>query len=190
MAVDPRPSLSPQDYLALERQASWKSEYVDGEMVAMAGVSRNHALIVTNLSRELSTQLLRRPCEVYSSDMRVRVPASRLYTYPDVIVVCAEPRFDDEHADTLLNPTVLIEVLSPSTEAYDRGRKFENYRTLESLREYLLVAQDGPWIDHYARQDDGRWLLTPAEGLDTVVLLPAIQCELTLAGVYVKVSFS
>jgi Uma2 family endonuclease len=189
MAVDPRPSLSPHDYLALERQAKWKSEYMDGEMVAMAGASRNHALIVTNLTRELSTQLLQRPCEVYSSDLRVRVPATGLYTYPDVVVVCAEPRFEDEHADTLLNPTVILEVLSPTTEAYDRGKKLESYRTLGSLQEYVLAAQDGPRIDHYARQGDGQWLLTAAEGLDAVVLLPSIGCELTLAGIYAKVSF-
>jgi Uma2 family endonuclease len=189
MAVDLRPRLSPQDYLALERQAEWKSEYVDGERVAMSGASRRHNLIVLNLARELSLQLKGRPCEAYVTDMRVKAAAGALYTYPDAVVVCGEPRFEDADVDTLLNPTLLIEVLSPNTEAYDRGAKFEHYRTLDSLREYVLIAQDKPRVDHFARQGDGQWLLTPHSGLEGRLPLPAIQCELALAEIYDKVAF-
>lgn len=190
MAVDPKPRLSPQDYLALERQVEWKSEYVEGEMVAMSGASRRHNLIVLNLARELSLQLKGRPCEAYVTDMRVKTADGALYTYPDAVVVCGEPRFEDEQVDTLVNPTLIIEVLSPTTEAYDRGTKFEHYRTLDSLREYVLVAQDKPRVEHFAHQGDGQWLLTPVSGLDGRFLLPSIQCELTLTEVYDKVSFA
>lgn len=184
MAVDPKRSLSPQDYLALERQLEWKSEYIDGEMVAMTGVSREHSLIVTNLSRELSLQLLGRPCEVHANDLRVRVTATGLYTYPDLVVACGDPVFEE---DTLLTPTLIIEVLSPSTEAYDRGKKFESYSALDSLQEYLLVAQDRPRVEQLVRQDDGRWTFSASNDLAAVLVLPSIQCELALAKVYSKV---
>ena len=189
MAVHSKLYLTPQQYLALERASEERSEYLDGEMVAMTGVSRNHALIAVNLGRELSSQLLDRPCEVYASDLRVQVSPTGLYTYPDVVVVCGEPRFEDEQLDTLLNPTVLIEVLSPTTESYDRGKKFEHYRTLDSLAEYLLVSQDHPRIERYLRQNDGLWLFGDAAGLDAVLTLPSIGCDLRLAGVYAKVRF-
>ncbi len=141
MDAQTRPHLTPEEYLAIERRSETRNEYLDGEMVAMTGGSRNHNLIVMNIGRELSLQLKKRPCEVYASDQRVRIPATGLYTYPDVVVVCAEPRFEDEELETLLNPTLLIEVLSPTTEAYDRGKKFEHYQTIPSLSEYLLVSR-------------------------------------------------
>lgn len=189
MAVGSRPRLSPQDYLALERQSEWKSEYLEGEMVAMSGASRRHNLIVLNLARELSLALKGRACEAYVTDMRVRVADGVLYTYPDAVVVCGEPRFEDDQLDTLLNPTLIIEVLSPTTEAYDRGATFEHYQTLNSLREYVLVAQDKPRVEHFERQGDGQWLLTPVSGLDGRLLLPAIESDLALAEVYDKVAF-
>jgi len=189
MAIHSKPYLSPQQYLAIERAAEERSEYLDGEMVAMTGASRNHSLITGNLVRELGLQLRDRPCEVHSSDLRVQISQTGLHTYPDVVVVCGEPRFEDEQLDTLLNPTVIVEVLSRTTESYDRGRKFEHYRTLGSLAEYLLVSQDQPRIERFLRQGDGLWLFGDAAGLEAVLTLPSIQCELKLAEVYAKVRF-
>jgi Uma2 family endonuclease len=190
MTVHSKAYLTPEEYLALERAAETKSEYLDGEMIAMTGASRPHNLIVTNVLAELRQQLKRRPCEVYPGEMRVWIPATGLYTYPDVGVVCGEPALVDDHFDMLTNPTVLIEVLSPSTEAYDRGRKFEHYRTLASLREYLLVSQDQPRIEQYVRQEDGsRWLFSAETGLGATLALPSIECHLALVEIYDKVSF-
>lgn len=189
MAVDLRPTLSSQDYLAIERQSAWKSEYLDGEMVAMTGGSFEHGLILGNVARLLGQNLLDRPCVVVPSDLRVTIPATGLYTYPDIVVVCGDRRFDDDQRDTLLNPTLLVEVLSPSTEAYDWGKKFEHYRTIESLREYVLVAQQEPRADHYLRQEDGSWLFRSVAGLDAVLSLPSLDCDLPLAEVYSKLDF-
>ena len=189
MAVHSKSYLSPQQYIALERAAEERSEYLDGEMVAMTGGSRNHGLIAGNLVGELHSQLRDRPCEVYPADLRVQVSETGLYTYPDVVVVCGEARFEDEQLDTLLNPTVIFEVLSPTTERYDRGTKFEHYRTLASLAEYILVSQARPRIERFLRQADGRWLFDDAAGLEAVLALPSIGCELKLAEVYAKVRF-
>ncbi|HMF57805.1 MAG TPA: Uma2 family endonuclease [Pyrinomonadaceae bacterium] len=187
MASQPKTFLTPEEYLTLERKAEYKSEYIAGEVYAMVGASRRHNLIAGNIFGELREQLKKRMCEVYTSDMRVRVPATNLYTYPDVIVVCGEPKFEDEHVDTLLNPTVLVEVLSRSTASYDRTKKFGYYRTIESLAEYLLVAQDEYKVEQYARQQDGRWLLSDISSLEGVVNLDSIQCALSLADVYDKI---
>jgi Uma2 family endonuclease len=182
--------LSPEDYLALERSAEFKSEYFDGEIFAMAGASESHNLIVINTIRELSIQLKKRPCKVYANDMRVRVGPTGLFTYPDVMVVCGQAQFDDSHLDTLLNPTLIVEVLSDSTEAYDRGRKFEHYRKLESLAEYVLITQHRPHVESYRRQPDQRWVFAESDGLDSSLPLDAIDCELALAEIYDKVEFS
>ena len=178
------------DYLALERQAETKSEYLNGRIYAMAGASRNHNRITFNLARRIGNQLGGRRCEGYANDMRVKVNPTGLYTYPDVVVVCGEPRFEDQHVDTLLNPTVIIEVLSDSTESYDRGEKFAHYRALPSLSDYLLVAQDQPRIEHYQRQPDGRWLYSATDGLDAQVEITTIGCVLPLAEVYERVAFA
>lgn len=177
---------SPKEYLALERAADYKSEYVGGCIYAMAGASREHILITFNIGRSLGNQLADRPCEIYPSEMRVKPAAARSYRYPDIAVVCGPAEFEDQQSDTLLNPTVLIEVLSPSTEASDRGEKFAEYRRISSLREYVLVAQDAPRIEHYARQGAG-WFLTVAEGLDAAMALEAIGCVLELREVYRRV---
>jgi len=187
MSSQPTTYLTPDQYLAVERKAEYKSEYIDGEMVAMTGASRKHNLIAFNLTREISQQLRSRPCEGYASDMRVRVPSTRLYTYPDVVVVCGEPRFEDDYVDTLLNPTLIIEVLSESTELYDRGKKFGFYRSIESLAEYLLVAQDEHRVEQYVKQSDGRWLLSDYRSLEDVIELPSIQCKLAMREIYDKV---
>src|SRR5271165_4915242 len=155
----PKKRYTPQEYLALERQAAYKSEYLDGNIIAMAGASREHNLITGNLGRSIGNQLEHRPCETYASDMRVLVSKTGLYTYPDVSVVCGDALFLDDEKDTLLNPTVIVEVLSPTTEMYDRGKKSGHYRRLASLREYVLVAQDEVHVERYLRQGDD-WLLT------------------------------
>ena len=183
-----QPRYTPEEYLALERKATQKSEYVNGQVFAMSGASRAHNLIAGNVYREISSQLKGRPCEAYVSDMRVKVSTTGLYSYPDVVAVCGEIRFDDEQKDTLLNPTVLVEVLSSSTEAYDRGEKFALYRRLESLQEYVLIAQDKVRVEHFVRQGD-QWVLTEASNLDDTVHLASIGCRLALREVYDKVEF-
>src|SRR6266571_7904734 len=189
MSQQINPYISPQEYLKLERQAAYKSEYVHGQIFAMGGASRKHNLVGGNIFGELRQQLKVRSCEAYMSDMRVKVTATGLYTYPDVAVVCGEPKFEDEQLDTLLNPTVLVEVLSKSTERYDRIAKSSYYRTLDSLAEHLLVAQDEVRLEQYVRQPNGQWLLFESTSLDGVVELPSINCSLALRDLYDKVSF-
>ena len=189
MSVQKKELLTPEAYLALEREAPGKSEYFAGEMFTMSGASRRHNLISLNLGAELRAQLRHRPCEVYTSDMRVKVSPTGLYTYPDVVVVCGEPEFEDTMGDTLLNPTILVEVLSQSTEDYDRGRKLEHYRTIPSLQEYLLVSQEKAHIVHYVRHSDVSWLLSDTSGLDAFIALRAIGCEIALSEIYAKVDF-
>ncbi|MDX6501021.1 MAG: hypothetical protein QOG23_4281 [Blastocatellia bacterium] len=183
------PYVSPEEYLRLERQSEYKSEYVNGEIFAMTGASRKHNLVAGNIFRELSQQLRSRQCEAYVGDMRVKVTATGLYTYPDVVIVCGEPKFEDTFVDTLLNPTLLVEVLSQSTERYDRIAKSSYYRTLDSLSEHLLVAQDEVRLEQYVKQTDGRWVLFEYSALENVVELSSISCSLALRDVYDKVSF-
>ena len=182
--------LTPEEYLAIERKAEYKSEYVNGEMIAMTGASRIHNLITANIIGELRQQLKEAQCEVYSNDMRVRIPATGLYTYPDAIVVCGEPKLEDAFFDTLLNPTFVIEVLSSSTESHDRGQKFSDYRTVESLAEYLLVAQKEYRVEQYAKQSDERWLLTDIRSIEGTVELISVPCSLALREIYHKVNLS
>lgn len=177
-----------ESYLAFDRASDEKHEFIDGNVCAMTGASENHNLINVNITIALGIQFRGRPCKLYANDMRVRLP-SRNYVYPDIAVVCGEAQLEDEHLDTLLNPTVIIEVLSPSTESYDRGKKFEHYRALESLQEYLLVSQEQAHIERYIRQEDG-WLLTEAKGMEASIELSSIGCALTLADVYDKVTFN
>ncbi len=187
MSTQPKTFVTAQDYLEIERKAERKSEYFAGGMFAMARGKEAHNLLVINMAGELRDQLRRRPCRVYANDMRVRVSPGGLYTYPDVISVCGTPQFLDEERDTLLNPRLVVEVLSPSTEGYDRGRKFELYRSLESLREYVLVASDRVRVDVHSRQSDGRWLLTSASDLQDSVELQALECRISLDALYEKV---
>lgn len=181
--------ITPAEYLAIERAAETKSEYVDGRMYAMSGASRRHNLIAGNLLSSLSRQLRGRPCEVYIADMRVKVSASGMYTYPDVVAVCGEPKFEDSFVDTLLNPTVIVEVVSPSTEDYDRGKKFWRYRTIDSLQQYVLVSQSAMHVDHYLR-DANEWRLAEVTDRDGVLRLPSIACEIQLADIYERVDFN
>lgn len=182
--------LTPAEYLERERRAEFKSEYFQGEMFAMAGASRRHGLITTNLIREISQQLKGKPCEVYSSDLRLRVTAAGLYTYPDVIVACGDIQFADDQKDTILNPVLLIEVLSESTRDYDRGRKFQYYRTLPSLVEYLTVAQDEPHVEQYTRQNGGQWLLQEFSEMSETIRLVSFPGVLPLTEIYDKVEWT
>lgn len=182
--------VSSQEYLAIERKSEQKSEYWNGEMFAMAGASRSHNVIVLNIGSELRIQLKGRPCEVYLSDMRVKIPSAHSYMYPDIVVVCGQPEFEDNQSDTLLNPTVIIEVLSPSTADYDRGAKFGRYRKLDSLKEYVLVSQEQPFIEHFVRQSETIfWLFSEVNELAATVELPSINCRLLLTEVYDKIIF-
>jgi Uma2 family endonuclease len=190
MEVQQKPYLTATEYLAIERQAETRSEYLDGEMFAMTGTSLSHNTIVGNLVGGVWQQLKGGPCRICPNDLRVHIPVTGLYTYPDVVVICGEPKLEGEDFDTLLNPTLIIEVLSPSTEAYDRGKKFEHYRTIDSLAEYVLVSQDEPRVEQYLRQDGGHWLFTAVGGLDSRITLPSIHCALSLAEVYDKVELS
>lgn len=184
--AQPKPRMTPAEYLAFERQAETKSEFLDGEVFAMAGASAQHVRVCAALTASLWNQLVDRPCEVLPTDMRVKIPATGLYTYPDVAVICGEAEFDDAELDTLLNPTLLIEVLSPSTADYDLGAKFGHYRTLASLREVLYVAQNEVHVLHYLRQDDGTWLLSETRDPQSSIELPSIGATLDLARVYAK----
>lgn len=184
-----QPRYTPEHYLALERRAKHRSEYINGSILAMAGASRQHNLIAGNVFGELRAQLRGRPCEAYINDMRVKISATGLYTYPDVAALCGEPDFEDVHVDTLLNPSVIVEVLSESPEAYDRGEKFAHYRRLESLREYILIAQDKVRVEHYVRQGD-QWVLSEANALTSTIHLSSIDCELALRDIYEKVELS
>jgi Uma2 family endonuclease len=181
-----RSQITPEEYLALDRASPAKNEYYEGEMFAMGGASERHNVIVANLVAELRQHLKKKPCKVYASDMRVRVADSGLYTYPDVVVVCGNPEIEGEDGDVLLNPKLIVEVLSPSTEAYDRGEKFRLYRTLPSLSAYLLVSQSRSMVERFDLGADGHWVLSEARGLATSIELPAIACQLELAEIYDK----
>ena len=177
---------TPAEYLAWERSSPEKHEFFDGEVFAMSGASLDHNRIVGNLVGELRDALRHRRCDVTPSDLRVKVPSTGLYTYPDVTVVCGDPRLEDDTHDTLLNPTVLVEVLSPSTEAYDRGKKFRHYRSIPTLREYVLVAQDSVSVERYTRGDDGVWSLHES-GAGEKLVLTSIGCEIAVDEIYLKV---
>ena len=178
--------VSPEEYLERERRAEYKSEYFAGEIVAMAGAKRKHNLIAANTAVSLGTQLRDKPCEMYSNDMRVQADKEKQYSYPDVVIVCGEPQFRDGREDTLLNPTVIVEVLSPSTEAKDRGEKFLRYRQIETLTDYVLIAQNERRVEQFTKQPDGSWRLV--ETFDAgEVRLDSVVCTLSLADVYNKV---
>ena len=187
MSSERKTHLTPEEYLALERKAGIRSEYLDGDMVAMSGGTREHNLIVGNIVRELGIQLKDRPCEIYPSDMRVKVSATGLYTYPDITMVCGDPQFEDARRDTLLNPVLIVEVLSESTESYDRGAKFAHYRKVPSVIEYVLVSQRQYSIEQYARQSNGPWLRSEVRGTKGKLDLPSIQCSIELAEIYERV---
>ncbi len=182
--------LTPQEYLARERVSEVRHEFYRGEVFAMAGASEAHNLIADNITFALRERLRGQGCRAYSSDMRVKVAANGLYTYPDSVVACPPIEFEDEERITLLNPQVIVEVLSESTQNYDRTRKFDLYRELPSLRQYVLISQDGFRVDSYQRQQDGiAWLMLPLSGADAVLEIPAVGCVVPFAEIYRDVEF-
>lgn len=185
--TQPTTLLTPEEYLAVEREAETRSEYVDGVVYPMTGAHINHQRIISNLIVELVLQLRGRQYDVLAVEMKVRMPDSRKYFYPDITVVSGEPQFHDDRKDVILNPVLLIEVLSKSTEAFDRGLKFQAYQQLPSLGEYLLVAQDAPFVEQFVRQDDGTWSYRAAAGRESSLSLPSVECTLDLNAVYNKV---
>ena len=176
---------TPEEYITQERKARYKSEYLNGQIFAMSGASRAHSLITSNISNRLYNQLIESDCEVHSSDMRVQ-PSPIAYFYPDVVVACGEPRFADDVYDTLLNPVVIVEVLSPSTAAYDRGEKFEHYQQLTSLQDYILVSQNRFCVEHYRRQGE-QWEHTEFREPEEVMALISIGCEIVSRYIYTRV---
>jgi Uma2 family endonuclease len=189
MATNPKKLFTPEEYLAMEREAEYKSEYLDGEIFAMAGASLRHIAIEANVIRELGNQLLEKPCQVFTSNMKVDLSEHGMYGYPDALVVCGEPVFNGKHQDNLANPLVIVEVLSDSTEAYDRGEKFLRYRKLSSFKEYLLISQHAPHAEHYYKQENNKWLMSEYDGLQASLELPSLEITLRLSSLYAKVKF-
>lgn len=190
MSAIPKQKLTPVEYLEFERKSEIKHEYFNNEIFAMSGAKRNHNKITTNLSGLVWQHLKGKDCESYSNDMRLFIPKTGLYTYPDVVVVCGEPQFQDDVFDTLLNPILLTEVLSESIESYDRGKKFQYYRSIESLEEYVLVSQEEARIEKYVKSGDEFWALSEAVGLEAEIEFSSIGCQVALREVYDKVNFS
>jgi Uma2 family endonuclease len=189
VSTQPKPRITPQEYLELERKAEIKSEYLDGEMFAMSGAMLEHNTIVVNIARELSTQFMDRHCTVLVTDMRTKVESTGLYTYPDIVALCGEAEFEDEHMDTMTNPQLIIEVLSESTESYDRGKKFMHYRNLNTLSEYFLVSQTECRIERYSRQSGDTWLYSDCTDPAGSIELSSVAACLSLSRVYHKVDF-
>jgi Uma2 family endonuclease len=187
MSSVPKTLLTPEEYLHKDRQADFKSEFFRGEMFAMAGASAKHNLIVSNAIVTLGSQLKNRPCRVYPSDLRLQIQATGLFTYPDLSIVCGEPQFEYDQGDVLINPDVIVEVLSESTEAYDRGKKFEHYRQIPSLKQYVLIAQDRHSVEVFTRTGTDEWTLRAEQSASASVDLTSIECSLPLSEVYDKV---
>ncbi len=179
---------TPEQYLELEENSEFKSEYLSGQIFAMAGGSPEHSAIASNIGREIGTSLKREPCQVFNSDLRVTIMQTSLKTYPDITVVCGEQHRHPLDNNSIINPTVLFEVLSPTTEAYDRGEKWAHYRRLDSLQEYVLVSQNKARMEQYVRQDDDSWKFMAVEGMAASLFLPSLGCSLPLSEVYDKVT--
>jgi Uma2 family endonuclease len=175
------------EYLAFERSQNEKHEFIDGQIILQAGGSRRHAQIGVNIISSLHAQLRTKHCSVYGSDMRVAIPEARRYTYPDISAACEAPRFTDDHEDTLLNPVLIIEILSPSTERYDRGKKFQAYQMINTFSEYLLVAQDDILVEHFVRRSDSLWSFEVVTERSASIRLICIKCVLNLTDVYEKI---
>ena len=181
--------LSAEEYLHIERAAEWKSEFADGEMFAMSGASPRHVLITANLVRELGNLLRQGPCSTYAADLRVSTDRHRHYTYPDVVVACEPLQYVDEHRDTITNPVLIAEVLSDSTEKYDRGAKFERYRAIPTLADYLLVAQDRVHVELYTRQPNAAWILREWNDAGAKIEIASLGCSVAISEIYAKVTF-
>jgi len=190
MSAQPQPRLTPEQYLELERASEFRSEYYAGHMYAMSGGTHRHALLIGNVTRHVGNALSGRSCLVTPSDLRVQTSSHGLYTYPDIVVVCGQPKYADDQKDTLLNPILIAEVLSPSTEAYDRGFKAAQYRTIPSLQEYVLVSQNEPRVEVFRRQSGGAWLLSESLGVEAFCSLDSLDCQIALSDIFSQVTFS
>jgi len=188
-ALPKSPLLTAEEYLARELKAEFKSEFYQGEMFAMAGASKFHNLINDNISIEIGGRLKGGPCRTVSNDQRLRVDATGLYTYPDYMIVCGPRLYDPRNKDTLLNPTVIFEILSPSTESYDTGTKFRHYQKIESVREIVLVSQETMMVQVYERQPDGKWLLSTFDESGGEMKLTTVPVSVPLADIYRDVEF-
>lgn len=184
MSVQTKNFITPEEYLATERQAEFKSEYYQGEVFALTGAGNNHNIITTNLVGQLYNSLRGKNCQVYSNDMRLHIPLNRLYTYPDVMVLCGSKEFTDDKKDTLLNPEIIIEVLSPSTADYDRGTKFMLYRSISTLIHYILIDSRSHHIEKYSKNSEGNWVLTEFRDLQTKLFLENLNLEILLTDIY------
>lgn len=191
MPIETKRHYTVSEYLQMEEGTPGKLEYRNGEIIAMAGASYDHTVITANVTRRLAERLDGKPCRVSSSDLRVKTGAAAWYVHPDVAVVCGAPQFDvnDGRRGTVTNPRVVVEVLSPSTEGYDRGEKFSRYRETESLQDYVLIRQDAPEVNVFHRRDDGTWLFLAANGLDARIALNSIGVELLLKEIYAGIEF-
>ncbi len=189
-AIPKQNYITEEEYLDLEELSETKNEYFNGEIFAMSGASFNHIICTGNINASLNNQLKKRDCRVLNSDMRVLIKKTGLYTYPDTTVVCGKSELKKHKGlETLLNPTVIVEVLSPTTADYDKGAKFEHYRTINSLQEYILVWQDKKRVARYTKQTDNSWLLTDFIGEDAKIELKSIECQITMDDIYDKVEF-
>jgi len=181
---------SPEDYLTFEREATTRHEFIDGEIFAMAGESLSHSRVCMNLAREVGNVLKNKRCEPLSPNMKVRTSTASLFSYPDLTIVCGEPQFHDRKKDVLVNPQVIFEVLSPSTEIYDRTTKFQKYRTgNETLTDYILVSQDKPFVEHFFKHADGNWIYKSYGEIDDVLRIETVQCDLSLREIYDRIEF-
>ena len=180
--------ITPEEYLAREAQAEYKSEYHNGEMFALAGGSANHNQLTFNVAKAFDRLLAQKPCRVFIDDMRLNVKQSGLYTYPDVMVVCGKAEFAPGRDDTVTNPIVIVEVWSDSTKAYDRGEKFAMYRQIPTLQEYVMIDQSQFYVEHF-RRDGNFWVLETLDAMDAILVLPSLQCEMPLAAIYEKVEW-
>jgi len=189
MSARPVSYLTPEQYLEIERAAEFRSEYLRGQMYAMSGGTLNHARIVLNVALRLAEQLRGGPCEPAANDLRLYIAREDVYTYPDIVVTCGPVRFQDKHRDSIVDATVIVEVLSSSTRNYDRGEKFRFYRSLDSFSEYLLLAQDTQRAEHHVRQPDGSWLFREFTAQEDVIALRSIGCRLQLESLYERVTF-
>jgi Uma2 family endonuclease len=189
MASNPKQRLTPEEYLELERKAEFKSEYFFGKIYALDGASPEHSTITFNLAVEVGTQLRGTPCQGFSGDMKIRTGDSWLYAYPDLSIVCDEPLFHDEKGEVLINPKVIFEILSPSTEKFDRGAKFLHYQVMNTFTDYVLIAQDEPHVEHFTRQQNGWILYNIIRDLESKLSISSIDCTISLAGLYDRIKF-
>ena len=188
MSSLPKHRYSAEEYLAIDNEADYKSEYVAGDIFAMGGATPKHVLIAGNTAREFGNRLRDTNCQVYSAGLRIQADLDNVYYYPDVVVVCGRPEYRDSRRDTVTNPLVIVEVLSPTTRNYDRGDKFAHYRRLDSLREYILIDQDACHVEHFVRKE-GIWEFSESDDCQGSLVIPTLDIAIALTEIYAKLEF-